>query len=372
LKKLFFFLFSVIKMTNNRTTVSRSKKQHAPCGEGDKKDERATEAGGLISNSAMKATLPWVNGDLIFGLYLIAWFSGLVFAVNRNSEGELWPPYLPFEERLVEMHTLKKSVGFANENYWIPALSTLVYFFVVFIGPKVMGSRSVAKQLKPILLVWNTFLFTASTWGAYRVAPASINFISARGIHAFLCEAGETWDREQAVESLMPRCRLMGPGCVWLFIFCVSKIPETVDTWFLVLAKKKVRFLHWYHHISVLWFCWINWAHYAVGGIAYAAMNLTVHSIMYFWYTLAAANGLLADGLKPGKLLSLLLTLLQIVQMLLGATVTFYIASVPIHECLNYFAVNLLGVVIYTSYLFLFVRFFYSAYCQRKLKKKKL
>jgi len=357
-------------MKSKRTTLSQSDKQHVPSGKGDDWDELVSETeGGLevIQNSAV-----WATGDVIFGLYLIAWFSGLTVAVKRNSEGELWPPYLPFEERLVEMHTLKKSVRFAYQNYWIPALTTCVYFFVVFFGPSVMGGRSLAKQLKPILLLWNTFLFTASTWAAYRVVPPCLNFIATRGMHAFLCEGGEIWGREQAVEYLIPRCKLFGPGCVWLFIFCLSKIPETVDTLFLVLAKKKVRFLHWYHHISVLWFCWITWAHCAVGGKAYAAMNLTVHSIMYFWYTLAAANGLLADGLKPGKFLSLLLTLLQILQMLLGAAVTFYIASVPVHQCLNYLTVNLLGVFIYTSYLFLFLRFFYGAYCKQKLKKKKL
>jgi len=99
-------------------------------------------------------------------------------------------------------------------------------------------------------------------------------------------------------------------------------------------------------------------------------MNLVVHSIMYFWYALAAADRLFANGLKPGKVLSQLLTLLQILQMFFGAAVTFYIASVPVRECMNYPKVNIFGVLIYTSYLYLFIRFFYSAYYKRRKLKK--
>ena len=39
-----------------------------------------------------------------------------------------------------------------------------------------------------------------------------------------------------------------------LFIF--SKLPELFDTAFLVLQKKKVIFLHWFHHTTVLLYCW--------------------------------------------------------------------------------------------------------------------
>lgn len=291
--------------------------------------------------------------------------------MKRHREGEMWPPYMPFEEKLVIMHTVRKSAEFAYRNYWIPTLTTVLYFVLIFLGPKIMESRQKSKHLKMSLFVWSTFLFAASTLGAYRVLPPTIEFISSKGIHAFLCEEGKIWGRENAMEYIQPRCEILGAGCLWLYIFCVSKIPETIDTVFLVLGKKKVIFLHWYHHVSVLWFCWVSWAHLAVGGSAYAAMNLVVHSIMYFWYALAAANGLFASGLKPGRFLSQLLTMLQILQMLVGAAVTFYIASVPVHDCLNYPTLNIFGVLLYTSYLYLFLRFFYMAYCKKKTKLKK-
>jgi elongation of very long chain fatty acids protein 6 len=34
-----------------------------------------------------------------------------------------------------------------------------------------------------------------------------------------------------------------------------SKVPETIDTLFIVLRRQKLIFLHWYHHATVLVYC---------------------------------------------------------------------------------------------------------------------
>ena len=39
-------------------------------------------------------------------------------------------------------------------------------------------------------------------------------------------------------------------------LFIYSKVPELVDTAFVVLRKKPLIFLHWYHHVTVLLYCW--------------------------------------------------------------------------------------------------------------------
>lgn len=318
--------------------------------------------------------LPRINGDVVFSVYLIVWIMGLLYAMKSYNEGKLWPPYLPYEEQVAMIHTMAKSAGFNHGNYWIPAVATLVYSIVIFLGPKFMASRNKPKYLKSYLLVWNTFLFVGSTFGAYRILPPGLQLLRTRGAHALLCWEGitsvNTWNRENTIGYFESRCQDWGVGCLWMFIFIQSKIPEMIDTFFLVVGKKRVRFLHWYHHISVLWFCWLSWAFSAIAGTTYTMMNITVHSVMYFWYTLASANNFLAVGIRPGRSLSQFVTVMQIAQMVAGTALTFYIASFPYDQCLNHQGVNALGVFIYSTYLFLFVRFFCKAYCfkQKKLK----
>ena len=58
-----------------------------------------------------------------------------------------------------------------------------------------------------------------------------------------------------------------GPTGLWVMLFIFSKIPELIDTAFIVLRKKPLIFLHWYHHITVLLFCWSSYSSVAGSGL---------------------------------------------------------------------------------------------------------
>merc|ERR1711939_740759 len=57
-----------------------------------------------------------------------------------------------------------------------------------------------------------------------------------------------------------------------------------MGTVLLVLQRKPVIFLHSYHHVTVLVFCWSAYVRDASAGIWYACMNYCVHSVMYAYY----------------------------------------------------------------------------------------
>ncbi|KXS19299.1 polyunsaturated fatty acid elongation enzyme [Gonapodya prolifera JEL478] len=76
---------------------------------------------------------------------------------------------------------------------------------------------------------------------------------------------------------------------VWLF--SMSKIPEFIDTFLMVVKKnfRQISFLHLYHHTSIFLICWL-FCFVAPGGEAYLSviLNSGVHVIMYGYYFLSA------------------------------------------------------------------------------------
>lgn len=67
---------------------------------------------------------------------------------------------------------------------------------------------------------------------------------------------------------------------MWLCFTCVlffHQIPELGDTIFVVLRKKPLIFLHWYHHVTVLLYCWHSYYEQTTYGLYFISMNYTVH-----------------------------------------------------------------------------------------------
>ena len=69
-----------------------------------------------------------------------------------------------------------------------------------------------------------------------------------------------------------------------VYLFCLSKFPEMVDTFFIVLRKKQLTFLHVFHHLSVALYCWSVLYYPTPLGYWFALMNTFVHGVMYGYF----------------------------------------------------------------------------------------
>jgi hypothetical protein len=224
-----------------------------------------------------------------------------------------------------------------DEHYEVPAVLCLAYVVVIF------GIKHIMKDRKPFdlqfpLFWWNVFLSTFSIGGALCTVPHIIHEVSNHGFSSDMC----TTTSEMA-----------NP---WVYLFCLSKFPELLDTVFIVLRKRPLIFLHYYHHVMTLAYCWHAWATQIPNGGWFAAMNLIIHSLMYAYYA-ACAN-----GVRFSNRTRLTITSLQILQMVLGVLIVLH----------NFFRCNthpgnyMFGLIMYASYMVLFTQLFLQSYVWKK------
>lgn len=158
----------------------------------------------------------------------------------------------------------------------------------------------------------------------------------------------------------------------WTWLFVLSKLPELGDTLFVVLRKQPLIFLHWYHHITVLIYSWFSYTEYTSSARWFIVMNYCVHSVMYSYYALRAM------GYRPPRFIPMVITSLQLTQMIVGCTINLwaydYLQSVQNNQSTtcHISAINIkLSIAMYFSYFVLFARFFYVTYLSANARKGK-
>ena len=212
---------------------------------------------------------------------------------------------------------------------------------------------------KKLLITWNALLAVFSIWGTCRVSHQLFTGIMSRGVDGYFdCNYQET-------DVLV---------AFWKRLFGLSKIIELGDTLFIVFKKSKLSFLHWYHHVTVLLYSYPV-AEYSARnttisnvGNWYSGVNFAVHSIMYTYYTLASA------GYRMWRPISMTITTVQILQMVGGLWVGFYVPWWKCGRPLTSF-IMVCTIVMYASYFLLFCNYFIRTYImggkRRRADKKK-
>jgi len=227
-------------------------------------------------------------------------------------------------------------------------------------------------------MYWNTFLAVFSICGAIRMFPFALAFLWFEGKDAAFCT------------SPVIGYGGAGPSALWTCLFIFSKVPELCDTIFVVLNKKPLLFLHWYHHITVLLYCWDSYSTRASVGLSFSSINFTVHAFMYTYYAIQNKSSLdfsrakklpeaeraaaVKGPLRVKEFLSKVapfITLIQISQMVVGVYVMYSIfphlnsqTKVVCHTSRSNWV---WGLLMYLSYFVLFVLFAIDKYvCPKK------
>lgn len=124
-------------------------------------------------------------------------------------------------------------------------------------------------ELRLWLAVWNTLLALFSIFGGMRVLPELIYGLARHDLKYSICSNSNAfgivgfWYRKRQKPINSFHC-LFFDFRTWAF--CFSKLPELIDTVFIVLRKQPLIFLHWYHHASVLIYCWFSYHDYSSTG----------------------------------------------------------------------------------------------------------
>lgn len=264
--------------------------------------------------------------------------------------------YLPFEK----FYCPADGLTWMQARPYVPIFACILYGLSIVVGRSYMANRP-AWSWRNILAAWNFSLSLFSWIGAFRTAPQLYHNLMTHSLRDNMC---------------LDPATTFGSGStgLWVQLFILSKFPELLDTFFIVIHKKPLIFLHWYHHITVLLYCWHSYVTKSPSGIFFVVMNYCVHAVMYGYYFLMAVK------MRPKWFNPMVVTFMQLSQMFIGVGVTlvaFYYYRNPVEGGMCHIRKenNTAAFIMYGSYFYLFAQFFFARYFKVKVvgdgKKKK-
>jgi hypothetical protein len=228
------------------------------------------------------------------------------------------------------------------DNWTISLWGFVAYVAMVHGGQRFMANRP-AFDLRKACVIWNTAAAVFSVLGFWRSSHELLRVLWRHGFVHSACVS--SWAQDAVF-------------CFWINAFIVSKFFEFIDTAFLILRKRPVSFLHWYHHGTVLVFCWHGASTLTAAGRWFSWMNYGVHSVIYTYFALRTY------GFTYPKWVSMSVTVVQMSQMVMGCWIgwTVYTAKTHGTPCHQTWSNVWMAFGIYSTFLLLFAHYFYINY----------
>jgi elongation of very long chain fatty acids protein 6 len=242
----------------------------------------------------------------------------------------------------------------ATAQHWeIPLVAVAAYVVMIPLLKRLVAHRG-KFDVRSFAFYWNAMLSLFSWCGVAACVPVLTTSLWEHGLYFTMC-APAAWYAS-------------GWSGLFVALFIYSKIAELVDTVLLLLAGKPVIALQWWHHSTVLLYCWHSYSVRIATGAWFACMNYSVHSMMYGYFAVM--------GTKHRKVVApyaIYITLLQLVQMLVGMFVTIKAVQHQAEgdECHVNKTNSILGLAMYASYFVLFFKLFIDNYYLRPKGQKR-
>ncbi|EKM83878.1 hypothetical protein AGABI1DRAFT_110486 [Agaricus bisporus var. burnettii JB137-S8] len=162
-----------------------------------------------------------------------------------------------------------------------------------------------------------------------------------------------------SVEAWTPRMEF------YYMVNYLFKYVELFDTVFLALKKKPMQFLHVFHHSATALLCFTQLNGKTSISWAVITLNLAVHVVMYYYYY-ATAGGARFWWKKYLTTMQIAQFVVDICAVYFGTyehfAFTYYQHLPHLGDCVGQEGSALFGCVLLTSYLGLFINFYFQTY----------